>query len=240
MRFEKLECTTGPAMPVGVPAFRTLLAGALFVGAFLSGSLFASLPTLSHAANITDNQVTVAPGSANVVTSAYFPGGYNYAEPNVTFYDTTPVQFDITVDDAGTYDISEAPLFGAVYNQTGATWTGYTFSLTGGPVGANFEFVTGLFAPYDYTNIFGAAISGPNNNTVNFTGTLSTGNYLEPNVTFQVDMPGTYTLVQTPIIAAPEPSSWLLLCLGTLGAAAFVRRSREKARAVELCVRRGV
>jgi hypothetical protein len=168
----------------------------------------------------------LAPARAGTITnlSASGPGGaltafgLNGAEALVALTYTSINYIDVTlnVSAGGAYELYEGGGVPSVANNTGTTWTGFTFSLFSAPPGTQF---TG--ADPDDSGRFNTVVPTPN--LVTYTnGSVPPGSFFKPTVAFTTPTGGMVTIRETP---TPEPATILSVALaGLVGMGCLWRR----------------
>jgi PEP-CTERM motif len=163
---------------------------------------FALLPSTVCAGSVTNVTITGPGGTGSSAVSLGFP---EFGE--LDFTSLKPLDITFTVDGAGNYLYE--PI---IRNDTGATW--YAFTLMGAGI------VSGeLPTVFEY-------ISFKTSDSITFLGDIiaySSPNQLESEFDFTTASAGTFTFEAFPNFV-PEPSSWLLLALGSV---LFVIRFRN-------------
>ena len=185
----------------------------LGIAAFSSG--LASSCALAGA--ITSVSFSGPGGTGGEGLPAGWAGGLS--EPVLDFTSLNFIDVAITVDSAGTYNLNEAPGFGAVRNHTGQTWLDFDLSVRPGSTGT---FVSDWS---DSGTPFSTVAQGPLD--VYFSnGSVPDGSSsFAPFGHFTTPGAGTFTVRETPS-ATPEPTSLALIGLGACGAGLIRRRVR--------------
>src|SRR5262249_31153471 len=126
-----------------------------------------------------------------------------------------------TVDSAGSYQIGEGPTAGFALNLTGQTWTGFELQNLSPELGSfDTDWIDG------HGNFFLTPADFPTD--VNFSGgnNVSDGCFTMPYGHFVVSSAGTCAIREFPVV--PEPSSVVLLIVGSLGLGGLAYRRRAR------------
>src|SRR3954447_3959433 len=154
--------------------------------------------------------ITISGGGSG---SAAITGNPLIANVTVTATSNSPIVLNLPVSQNTSGNLYQLN-FTSFANNTGATWSGFTFALTSGDARLA-TFQPGSF-PFPFLNV-----SSPMPQIVLSQGTLASGNAFVGNLLFSSSGSGTIIITGTPSVGAggpivPEPASLIPMSFGIL------------------------